>query len=67
MRKYENIADFIRQNMEELHGDFKIAVTDHSETEEGCLLATIHPEDRNGDTADFYLHVDGREEYTTII
>ena len=65
--KYENIYDYIAKHMESMHGDFTIAVTDVSEKEPDMLLATIHPADRDGDTADFYLHADGREEYTTLI
>ena len=65
--KYKNIYDYIAKNMESMHGDFTVTVTDVSEMEPDMLLATIHPKDRDGDTADFYLHADGREEYTTLV
>ena len=65
--KYENIYDYIAKNMESMHGDFTIAVTDVSEKEPDMLLAPIHPADRDGDTAVLFLHADGREEYTTLI
>lgn len=65
--KYENIYDYIAKNMDNMHGDFSVAVTDLSEKEPDMLLATIHPVDRDGETADFYLHVDGREEYVTTL
>ena len=65
--KYENIYDYIAKNMESMHGDFAVSVTDISEKESNMLLATIHPADWDGDTADFYLHADGREEYTTLV
>lgn len=65
--KYENIYDYIAKNMDSMHGDFYVAVTDISEKEPDMLLLTIHPADRDGDTADFYLHADGREEYTTSV
>ena len=64
--KYESIADYIRKNMDGLHGEFAIVVTDLSEKEEGCLLAIIHPQE-DGDTADFFIHADGKEEYTTEV
>lgn len=64
--KYENIYDYIAKNLESMHGDFAVSVTDISEKEPDMLLATIHPADWDGDTADFYLHADGREEYTTL-
>ena len=66
-KKYENIYDYIAKNMDNFHGDFAVSVTDMSEKEADLLLATIHPADRDGNTADFYLHVDGREEYTEIL
>ena len=62
-----NIYDYLKQNMDGWSGRFTVAVTDMSEMEPGMVLATIHPEDRDGQTADFYLHADGREEYTTMI
>lgn len=65
--KYENIYDYIAKNMESMHGDFAVSVTDISEKEPNMLLATIHPADWDGETADFYLHADGREEYTTLV
>lgn len=65
--EYKNIYDYIAKNMESMHGDFTVTVTDVSEMEPDMLLATIHPSDRDGDTADFYLHADGREEYTTLV
>lgn len=63
--KYKSIVDYIKKNMQ-MHGDFAISVTDLSEMEEGMLLATIHPTGRDGDTADFYIHLDGKGEYKTI-
>ena len=63
--KYKSIADYIKKNTE-MHGDFTVSVTDLGEKEEGMLLATIHPSGRDGDTADFYIHLNGEEEYTTI-
>lgn len=65
--KYENIYDYISKNMDSMHGEFAVTVTDMSEIEPDMLLTTIHPADRDGDTADFYLHVGGREEYTEIV
>lgn len=65
--KYKNLYDYIADNMDNFHMDFSVAVTDMSEKEADMLLATIHPADRDGDTADFYLHVDGREEYTEML
>ena len=65
--KYENIYDYIAKNMESMHGDFAVSVTDISEKEPDMLLATIRPADRDGETADFYLYADGREEYTTLV
>lgn len=65
--KYENIYDYIAKNMESMHGDFAVSVTDISEKEPDMLLATILPADRDGETADFYLYADGREEYTTLV
>ena len=65
--KYENIYDYIAKNMEDMHGDFSVSVTDVSEREPDMLLVTIHPESKSGETADFYLHADGREEYTEIV
>lgn len=65
--KYDNIYDYIAKNMKSMHGDFSVAVTDMSEKEPDLLLAAIHPADRNGDTADFFLHADGREEYTELV
>lgn len=64
---YKNIADYIKKNMDGLHGEFAVVVTDMSEREEGCLCVTIHPADKDGETADFFLHPDGSEEYTTIV
>lgn len=65
--KYENIYDYIAKNMESMHGEFSISVTDMSEKEPDMLLAAIQPVNRSGNTADFYLHVDGREEYTEMV
>ena len=62
--KYESIYDYISRNMESVHGEFTVSVTDMSEMEPDMLLATIHPVNGDGNTADFYLHADGREEYT---
>lgn len=65
--KYKNIYDYIAKNMDNFCGDFTVAVTDVSEMESDMLLAAIYPTNRSGDTADFYLHADGREEYTTLV
>ena len=65
--KYKNIYDYIAKNMENTHEDFTVSVTDVSEKEPDMILITIHPADRDGETADFYLHADGREEYTTLV
>ena len=64
---YENIADYIRKNTDGLHGEFMVTVTDLSEKEDGCLLTLIRPHGKDGDTADFYIHADGKEEYTKDI
>ena len=64
---HKNIYDYIKQNMEHFHGEFAVAVTDLSEKEAGAVLLTIHPVNKNGETADFIMHNDGREEYTTYI
>ena len=61
---YKSIADYVRKKMNGLCGDFEIVATDLSEKEPGCILATVHPIGRDGDTADFVLYPDGREEYT---
>lgn len=65
--KYKNLYDYIAKNMDNFHGDFAVSVTNMSEKEADLLLATIHPAERDGNTADFYLHVDGREEYTEML
>ena len=65
--KYENIYDYIAKNMNAFHGEFSMEVTDMSEKETDMLLASIHPSGRNGESADFFLHVDGREEYTEMM
>ena len=64
---YKNIYEYIAKNMDHMHGDFAVAVTDMSEMEPGMLLLTIHPENKDGETADFYMHADGREEHTKFI
>lgn len=63
--EYKNIADYIRKNMDHLHGEFSISVTDMREKEPDLFQMLIHPANKNGETADFYLHADGREEYIT--
>lgn len=65
--EYKNIYDYIAKNMNNMHGDFSVTVTDISEREPDMLLVTIRPADCEGDTADFYMHADGREEYTTLV
>lgn len=65
--EYKNIYDYIAKNMNNMHGDFSVTVTDISEREPDMLLVTIRPADFEGDTADFYMHADGREEYTTLV
>lgn len=67
MAKYENIYDYIAQNMDNMHGEFTVSVTDISEKEPDMLLAAINPADHDGETAEFYLHADGREEFTTTL
>lgn len=62
--KYKNIADYIRKNTK-MHGDYSITVTDISEKSDEMLLVTIHPVGIDGDTADFFIHNDGTEEYIT--
>lgn len=64
---YKNIYEYIAKNMDHFHGDFTVAVTDMSEKEPDLLLLTIHPEGKDGETADFYMYADGREEYTNFI
>lgn len=66
--EYKNIYDYIAKNMDNMHVDFTVSVTDiSSEKEPDTLLLTIHPADRDAETADFYLYADGREEYTTLV
>ena len=62
-----NIYEYIAKNMDHFHGDFTVAVTDMSEKEPGLLLLTIYPTGKDGETADFYMHADGREEYTKFV
>lgn len=64
---YKNVYEYIKKNMDHLHGDFTVAVTDMSEMDPDMLLLTIHPEGKDGETADFYMHSDGRERFTKII
>lgn len=65
--EYKNIYDYIAKNMDNMHGNFSVSVTDISEIEPDMIMFSIRPTDHNGDTADFYLHADGREEYTTLV
>lgn len=60
---YENIYDYIAKNMDGMHGDFIISVTDVSEVEADMILAVVCPSNSDGNTSDFYLHADGREEW----
>lgn len=60
---YENIYDYVAKNMDGMHGDFTISVTDVSEIEADMLLAVVRSSNSDGNTADFYLHADGREEW----
>lgn len=62
--RYKSIADYIKKNTK-MHGDYSMSVTDVSEKEDEMLLVTIRPTDADGDTADFLVHADGAEEYTT--
>lgn len=62
----KNIYDYFVKNMGSCNGEFTVSVTDMSEKESYMLLATIHPVGMDGDTADFYLHQDGREEHTIL-
>lgn len=48
--------------MTNFHGEFTIAVTDMIDLEPGLLFISIHPTNRDGETASFYMHSDGREE-----
>lgn len=65
---YKTISDYIKKTMEErrktgkLHGDFLISATDFSEKGDGCVLVMIHPHGEDGDTADFVIYPDGKEE-----
>ena len=59
---YGNIYEYIASNIEDFHGDFRVVVTDVSEREPDTLLIAIEPEN-GGETAEFYLHADGTEEY----
>lgn len=59
---YDNIYDYMAKNMEDYHGDFRVSVTDVSEREPNMLLMAIEPEN-GGESASFYLHADGTEEY----
>lgn len=59
---YGNIYEYIANNMESYHGDFRVAVTDVSEREPDMLLIAIEPES-GGESVEFYLHADGTEEY----
>ncbi len=61
---YKNIHEYLKKNMDGFHGDFAVAVTDLSEKEPGAVLVCIHPDGKDGETADFILYPDGREEYT---
>lgn len=65
--EYMNIYEYIAKNMESFHGEFSVFVTDVSEKEPDLLRVSIHPANKNGETADFYLHADGREEYITTM
>lgn len=62
----KNIYDYFVKNMGNCNGEFTVSVIDMSEKESYMLLATIHPVGMDGDTADFYLHQDGREEHTKL-
>ena len=62
----KNIYDYFVKNMGNCNGEFTVSVTDMSEKESYMLLVAIHPKGRNTDTADFYLHQDGREEHTKL-
>lgn len=62
----KNIYEYIVKKMGKCNGDFELHVADMSEKESYMLLVAIHPKGRNTDTADFYLHQDGREEHTKL-
>ncbi len=62
----KNIYEYVVKNMGKCNGEFVISVKDMSEKESYMLLATIHPKCNDADTADFYLHQDGREEHTKL-
>lgn len=61
----KNLYEYLAKNMDGFHGDFTVAVTDMSDAEPDMLLLTIHPTDRDGQTAEVLMHADGREEFTT--
>ena len=62
----KNIYEYLTRNMGNCNGEFTVSVTDMSEKESYMLLATIHPVGRDEETADFYLHQNGREEHTNL-
>ena len=61
----KNLYEYLAKNMDGYHGDFTVAVTDMSDMEPDMLMLTIHPTYCDGQTADFLMHVDGREEFIT--
>ena len=60
-----SIANYIMKTMkerfkeDEYHGEFLVSVTSGDDT--GMILATIHPNDTDGDTADFLIWSNGKE------
>jgi len=64
---YKNLYEYIAKNMDGSSGRFAAAVTDMSEMEPDMLLLTVHQPERDGKAADFYLHVDGREEFSEAL
>lgn len=59
----KNLYEYLAKNMDGMHGDFTVAVTDMSDKEPGLLALTIHPTYHDGQTAEFFMHADGREEF----
>lgn len=65
MKRYNGVVDFIRNNMNDLNGEFIVFATDMSENEEGCIAVTIAKHDGK-EIADFLIYQDGREEQVEL-
>lgn len=61
----KNLYEYLAKNMDAWHGDFTVAVTDMSDAEPDMLMLTIQPVGHADQTANFLMHVDGREELVT--